>query len=963
MITAVQNQEVYILYFNYNPDIITLVKNVPGRKYVPEKKYWTIPLDRLGFLIAQLQGTPYEQQFRVISAEHINENTTMDASGTIPDIDLSKIPLYIKDGEHFFQHQLDFMKYAIDRQRRGIYSGFLLADQPGLGKAVSLDTKVYTPTGYKLMKDIQVGDYVFGKDGKPTLVRAVYDHHNVQMYRITFSDGATIDCCKDHLWEIHDQSGKKVVPTSWFMQKDQFGKIRKDHLWAGGKYKYWIDRCNPVEFEAQNVPIDPYLLGLLLGDGCIRYGVSIATPDVEILEYINQVLPDGLYLRKHNDDPYAYSISCGQAGGYNPILSALKALNLFGKSSHTKFIPDVYKYNSVEVRKAVLQGLLDTDAYCATGNCLVYTTVSPILAKDVTFLVESLGGLVHLHEKPCGYDGKVTGVAYDLTIKLDNPQEYVRLSRRKALLQSRKFRPRRCIIKIEAIANADAKCIAVDNAEHLYLIDHFVVTHNTLEAMNLALYNKRFNGIKHCLIITCVNSAKYNWVADIKKHTNGKYTPYLLGSRKKKRKEGIRLEGSSEEKLEDLLHGYMYNDDTCNPLPFFLIMNIEAIRFKKDRKYQIRDRLIKLINSGYIGMVILDECHKGISPGSSQGTCILEIKRKTANTKIEWLPMTGTPIVNKPTDLFTPLKLVDGHAYTNYKSWCENFCIYGGFGDRVLLGYKNMPQLKQMLQSSMLRRLKSEVLDLPPKIHIVEYVEDTPYQAQLYKTLVDETARKRDKILAAINPRAEFIRLRQISGSPELVDKSVVANKAYLSKNAKLTRLLDLVDTIVENDEKVIIFSNWVEPLRTVYRFLASKYEVCCYTGTMKAEVREEHKQRFRTDPNCRILIGTVGALGPSHNLPEASNVIFYDLPWNPATMEQAEDRAYRPETKQALTVYSLISRGTVDEVVYNIIMTKDGLSKYLVDNELDIKNNSKLFDLLIGAAIQNSEGSNENIL
>ena len=619
MITAVQNQEVYILYFNYNPDIITLVKNVPGRKYVPEKKYWTIPLDRLGFLIAQLQGTPYEQQFRVISAEHINENTTMDASGTIPDIDLSEIPLYIKDGEHFFQHQLDFMKYAIDRQSRGIYSGFLLADQPGLGK--------------------------------------------------------------------------------------------------------------------------------------------------------------------------------------------------------------------------------------------------------------------------------------------------------------------------------------------------------TLEAMNLALYNKRFNGIKHCLIITCVNSAKYNWVADIKKHTNGKYTPYLLGSRKKKRKGGIRLEGSSEEKLEDLLHGYMYNDDTCNPLPFFLIMNIEAIRYKKDRKYQIRDRLIKLINSGYIGMVILDECHTGISPGSSQGYCILETKRKTANTKIEWLPMTGTPIVNKPTDLFTPLKLVDGHSYTNYKSWCENFCIYGGFGDRVLLGYKNMPQLKQMLQSSMLRRLKSEVLDLPPKIHIIEYVEDTPYQAQLYKTLVDETAKKRDKILAAINPRAEFIRLRQISGSPELVDKSIVVNKAYLSKNAKLTRLLDLVATIVENDEKVIIFSNWVEPLRTVYKFLASKYEVCCYTGTMKAEVREEHKQRFRTDPNCRILIGTVGALGPSHNLPEASNVIFYDLPWNPATMEQAEDRAYRPETKQALTVYSLISRGTVDEVVYNIIMTKDGLSKYLVDNELDIKNNSKLFDLLIGAAVQNSEGSNENIL
>lgn len=962
MITAVQKQDVYVLYFKYDPDLILLIKNVPGRKYVPDKKYWTIPLERLGFLIAQLKGTAYENAFRVISAEQINENITIDSAGTIPDVDLTGIPLYIKDGEQFFQHQLDFMKYAIDGQRRGLYSGFLLTDQPGLGKAVSLDTKVYTPTGYKLMKDIQVGDYVFGKDGKPALVRAVYNHHNVTMYKLTFSDGATINCCKDHLWEINDQTGKKIVPTSWFMQKDQFGKVRKDHLWAGGKYKYWIDRCEPVEFETQTVPVDPYLLGLLLGDGCIRYSVSMATPDVEILEYINQVLPEGLYLRKHITDPYSYTISCGQAGGHNPILSALKSLNLLGKSSHTKFIPDIYKYNSVEVRKAVLQGLLDTDAYCGTENCLIYTTVSPILAEDVTFLVESLGGLVHLHKNPCGYSGKVTGVAYDLTIKLDNPQEYVRLSRKKALLRPRKFRPRRHIISIEPIANADAKCIAVDNVDHLYLIDHFVVTHNTLEAMNLALYNRKFNGIKHCLIIACVNSSKYNWMEDIKKHTNGKCHPYMIGSRRK-RNGDIRYEGSGAEKLDDLMHGYMYGKDTNDPLPFFLILNIEAIRYKKDRKYQIRDRLIKLINAGYIGMVILDECHQGISPSSHQGRCLLEIKKKTEQAKIEWLPMTGTPIVNKPTDLYTPLKLVDAHSFSNYRVWCDNFCIYGGFGNHDLLGYKNMPQLKKMLQTHMLRRLKSEVLDLPPKIHIVEYVENTPYQEQLYATMLDKVAKKKDKILAAIDPRGEFLRLRQISGSPELIDPTLTIDKAYLSKNAKLLRLIDLVDTIVANDEKVIIYSNWVEPLRTVYRFLAAKNEVCCYTGTMKPEVREEHKKKFINDPNCKILIGTVGALGPSHNLGVASNVIFYDLPWNPAKLEQAEDRAHRPDTKSTVNVYFLISRGTVDEVVYNIVMTKDGLSKYLVDGELDIKNNSKLFDLLIGAALSDTEGTNEIIL
>ena len=131
MITAVQNQDVYIIRFQYDPELVKLIKNVPGRQYDPDHKYWTIPLDRLGFLFSQLHGTVYEKQFQVYSAEHINENATLDATEGIPDIDLTGIPLYVKSGEHLFNHQLDFMKYAIDRQHRGLYSGFILADQQG----------------------------------------------------------------------------------------------------------------------------------------------------------------------------------------------------------------------------------------------------------------------------------------------------------------------------------------------------------------------------------------------------------------------------------------------------------------------------------------------------------------------------------------------------------------------------------------------------------------------------------------------------------------------------------------------------------------------------------------------------------------------------------------------------------------------------------------------------------------
>ena len=115
------------------------------------------------------------------------------------------------------------------------------------------------------------------------------------------------------------------------------------------------------------------------------------------------------------------------------------------------------------------------------------------------------------------------------------------------------------------------------------------------------------------------------------------------------------------------------------------------------------------------------------SPSSKQGQQLLQLK-KNIKVPVEWIPMTGTPIVNKATDVFTPLKLVDGHTFKNYHEWCQHFCVYGGFGNHNIIAYKNIPELKQLLQSNMLRRLKKDVLDLPPKIRITEFVENTEYQ-------------------------------------------------------------------------------------------------------------------------------------------------------------------------------------------------------------------------------------------
>ena len=348
-------------------------------------------------------------------------------------------------------------------------------------------------------------------------------------------------------------------------------------------------------------------------------------------------------------------------------------------------------------------------------------------------------------------------------------------------------------------------------------------------------------------------------------------------------------------------------------------------------------------------MIAIDEIHRNASPQSSQGSQILKLKEMTGNS-VEWIPMTGTPVVNKPTDVFLPMYLVGAHNNKSFWLWNQHYCIYGGYGGHNISGYKNLPEMKSILEPNMLRRTKDEVLDLPPKIHHVEYVENTPRQKKLYQEVVMDMWSNMDEIRKSPNPLTQFIRLRQVNGCPELVDEEIdVTSKSYPTVNAKINRLLNLVQDLVSNGEKVVVFSNWVAPLRTAYRTLKQhKINVVSYTGTMTAEDREANKQKFVSDPRCQVIVGTIGAMGVSHTLSVASNVIFLDLPWNAATQDQAEDRCYRLNSTKPVNVYQIITKDTVDEKVYDIIQRKRGTADYVVDNTLNFKEHPELMEYLL---------------
>ena len=305
-------------------------------------------------------------------------------------------------------------------------------------------------------------------------------------------------------------------------------------------------------------------------------------------------------------------------------------------------------------------------------------------------------------------------------------------------------------------------------------------------------------------------------------------------------------------------------------------------------------------------------------PTSQQGKALLKLQAETM------ISMTGTPLMNNPLDLYIHLRWLgyEKHAYYSFK---KHYCIFGGFGGYQIVGYRNLDQLKEQFEDIMLRRLKKDVLDLPDKIYTTEYVEMSPKQAKIYKEVSMEIKENIDKVTNAINPLAELIRLRQATGYTGILSSTI-------QESAKLDRLEELLDEIVSNGGKALIFSNWTAMTNPTFeRF--KRFNPAIITGETKNRVEQQDK--FMNDDTCKIIIGTIGAMGTGLTLTAGSTVIFLDEPWNRATREQAEDRAHRIGTKENVNIIFLITKNTIDERIHDIVEQKGHLADMLVDGKV----------------------------
>lgn len=444
-----------------------------------------------------------------------------------------------------------------------------------------------------------------------------------------------------------------------------------------------------------------------------------------------------------------------------------------------------------------------------------------------------------------------------------------------------------------------------------------VVVHNcgkSITAIATALKRKELNKVKHCLIVCGVNSIKFNWQEEIKIHTG--MDSVILGARKNKK--GVIEVKSNKDKLEDL--------DNLNE--FFIITNIETFRDKK-----IKDKLKKLVDKKVIEVIVFDECHKCRQPQAQQTKGLMSVAK---NVKY-FYGLTGTVLSNSPLDAFVPLKLVEKENanFTNFKS---RYCVYGGWGGFSIVGYRHLDELQAKLNMISLRRTKEDVLDLPPKTYTVNYVELNTKQRKIYNDVMKSILEHIDEVSVSPSPLSQLIRLRQATADTSILSSTI-------QESAKFERLDEILEEQISNNEKVVVFSNWTTVTdRLVQRY--AKYNPAVITGEIKD--RQAQKDKFMTDDSCKVLIGTISAMGTGLTLTVATTAVFVDEPYTWANYEQASDRIYRIGQKKNVTIISLLAKDTIDERVHKIMLKKKHISEAIVDNQYNLKDR-KVLEWLIG--------------
>lgn len=900
------------LSFEYNPRLIEIVKRIPsGPRWDQHDKEWIVskgsvcyPPDRdAKWYVEALAQWSVRQRF---CSGISRRRETQDIVYDIPEMKEFT-------GEHYmllspYDYQLEGVRYALDHQR------CIFGDQPGLGKLQPYSSLIATPTGWRRMGDLKVGDALFGRDGNVYNVDAIFEHGIKDTYLFTFNDGTECRAGLEHLWSVRDVNmrkrglGWKTMTTEELLSKGLHWNLSPSRKRSGRKpiLRWEVPMCEPVAYPHRDVYLHPYIVGALIGDGNLCNGrVMLSNPDFDrdIHERVENLLPSELKIKgeRFANCP-RYAIVNADDRHVNRALEWIRAIGLDVKSTE-KRIPECYKFGDVEQRIELLRGLMDTDG-SVNRNRITYHSVNRLLCEDVVELVLSLGGQAWIREYDRTDEGKPVEYQVNIVSRI-NPF----YSSRKAIsyrIRRRNFCSR-YISEIRLIGSEMSRCIHVTAPDHLYLTDNYLVTHNTLQAIcSVVKAHKEAMayGESFPVLVICPASLKVNWQREFKKFAG--INAVILDDNN--RDNWDRICDLRRPDGEIYYPVYIVNYESLKK--FFvrevkdhLRMNLRSIKF---------DERIKLFKS-----VIIDESHKCKSSKTQQAKFVEGICKGK-----KWIfALTGTPVVNNNTDLIQQLKILGR---------LDDFGGYKQFVGRYCDGPKQSSNLRELncrlRRSCFFRREKDKVLSqLPDKMR--QYITCDITNRKEYDDAEKDVIEYLRKYKDADNDQLDRARRGEI-----MVRMGILKQ---IAARGKIKAVSEFIHDIIDGGEKLIMFAY----LKEVVEALKKEFpDAVTVTGSDNIMQKQNAVDSFQNDPDCRLIILNYKSGGTGLTLTASSRVGFIEFPWTYSDCEQAEDRAHRNGQKKAVNCYYFLGDNTIDRYMYSVIQTKKGIANEVTGTTTQIE-------------------------
>lgn len=841
------------------------------------------------------------------------------------------------------------LAYIEAKRRANKGKGVCLFADMGTGKALPLDTPILTPTGWTTMAGMHEGVSIIGQDGRPTIVEGVYPQGEQDVYQITFSDGTQATSTLDHLWTVDTPVRRyRKQPSQVFTLAEIMDAGLKDKY---GNRKFFIPIVEPVEFTAKPVTLDPYLLGVLLGNGYLRkHSVSLSSGDQYLLNEVREKIAlEYVELRKRSR--YDYDL-CGVFYHRNPVLKKLRVLGLLEKHAEDKFIPDEYLFNSVQVRTEILQGLLDTDG-SVSGCGIEYTTASPHLAEQVKFLVQSLGGIVTQTERYPAYAYKgetLTGqLSYRLYLRVPNSLEAFKTVTKRSIKRT-KYHPARGIESVEYIGKQLVQCIKVAAPDGLFVINDCIVTHNTRVAVKWLEYLIAEKGAKLIYIVGPLTALRVwvdNWFDWAK-------APVAF----------VDLHDAGVAGLEEAVKLTRFG------MPVICLVNYEAAwqlgfkrfkRIKGGEEVNVFEQVDTAMFNVKWDVGILDESTDIKTPGSK----VSKFFRTKVGPKTKYrMVMTGSAYTKRPLDVWAQVNFAcqDEVFPPTFGAFRSMYAVPHPTIRGAIVGYQNLDDLARRLSKVAILLKKADCFDLPPVTHETRRVSLCSKSQKLYDELKanmyaemeaievrhveyrklmaevkdldeesDEFIETMDKIEelrmegpVSITATHVFSRIQKLQ---QICNGYITADEEFGEEWSKETIRLghEKVDAVMEvlemrDGEPTVIVVQWDEEEKILMEAIRKKFGIIpkILNGSVKGAKKRHDMIAEAANEPVFIVKESVAARGVDMRWTDM--LIFYSHVYNTEFYEQMLSRNHRGGQTKSITYVHILADAPSDKKVMTVL-------------------------------------------